>query len=455
MGFRAGPFLTEQAISHVSGWVSRSRCLALPTLWLAALGLDPTLVNSQPRTYSVRDSAGITIIENRAPLWQPGGAWRFAASPSVQIGQVDGDSSLLLTNIRAATRLSDGRVAVAQTGHVRYFGPDGRFLRYVGRAGRGPGEFVSPPTQLRVLSGDSLGATSVYAPEFVFDGSGTFVRSIRFDADSLSTATHMVGRATMIADGTRILTIFERTPTPKPPPGIVRSRETYVRFDPVTLRRDTLGTFPGAERVGQPEGQRAAPAARPYSRSTMFAGGGDRLYIADSDGNAFHVFSTATWPSPSPMTRPGSGIPMQLRAIVRKPVTLEPVTAADRSAWIERARAPFSSMQGQAATARNPERMQMERDYLEQSLANANWPATKPAFAALVADRVGNLWIQDHARFGEALRYTVIDREGRWLGAVTAPPGVTVLEIGADYMLGVWKNPDDVEFLRVYPLIKR
>jgi hypothetical protein len=49
----------------------------------------------------------------------------------------------------------------------------------------------------------------------------------------------------------------------------------------------------------------------------------------------------------------------------------------------------------------------------------------------------------------------VYDRDGRLLGEVGRPAGVGVLEIGRDYMLGIWRNEDDVEFVRIYPLIKR
>jgi hypothetical protein len=429
------------------------RSRALPILWLAVLGLSPAPVNSQPRPYSVRDSAGLAIVENRTPVWQPGHEWRFGASPNLQIGRVDGDSSLHLTDIRAATRLSDGRIAIAQPGHVRVFGADGRFLRYLGSAGRGPGEFTGAPTQLRVLPGDSLGAATVGGPELIFDERGAFVRAVSFRSEGLVAEPNMVARSTLIGDGTRMLTVGPRQYLPRPQPGIFRPRTAFMRFDPLSLRLDTLGWFHGMESVIEAVSERGGSPARPFPRNTLVTAGGDRVYVGDSDANTFFVFTTGTW-SNAASNRLHREMPLRLRAIVRKPVTLEPVTAADRAAWFDRARAPFNSMQAQAATARNPERMRMEREFLEQGLANASWPTTKPAFAGLLADRVGNLWIQEHSRIGEPQRYIVIDREGRWLGLIAAPRGVTVLEIGDDYLLGVWKNEDDVEFLRVYSLIK-
>lgn len=76
----------------------------------------------------VRDSAGITIVENTAPLWHENAAWSIDAEPEVEIGVLDGDPAYQLYHARDAARLSDGRIVVANygTGELRYFDAHGR-----------------------------------------------------------------------------------------------------------------------------------------------------------------------------------------------------------------------------------------------------------------------------------------------------------------------------------------
>lgn len=78
----------------------------------------------------VRDSAGITIVENSAPAWRPGEGWRIAAEPEVEIGVLEGEAPYQLYRVRDAVRLPDGRIVIANGGsnELRYFAPDGRWL---------------------------------------------------------------------------------------------------------------------------------------------------------------------------------------------------------------------------------------------------------------------------------------------------------------------------------------
>ena len=52
----------------------------------------------------------------------------------------------------------------------------------------------------------------------------------------------------------------------------------------------------------------------------------------------------------------------------------------------------------------------------------------------------------------EPRRWSVFDREGRWLGSVETPAGLSVREIGEDYLLGTWKDDVGVEHVRVHRL---
>jgi hypothetical protein len=48
----------------------------------------------------------------------------------------------------------------------------------------------------------------------------------------------------------------------------------------------------------------------------------------------------------------------------------------------------------------------------------------------------------------------VFDPLGHWLGTVEAPPGLSILQVGGDFVLGVSRDPMDVETVQVHRLLK-
>lgn len=84
-------------------------------------------------------------------------------------------------------------------------------------------------------------------------------------------------------------------------------------------------------------------------------------------------------------------------------------------------------------------------------------------------DRLGNLWVRampegptpgpdEVLGWGTApdgpARFTVFDREGRLLGDVETPQGLTIFDVGDDYVLGVTRDDLDIEQIRLHRLIK-
>jgi hypothetical protein len=87
-----------------------------------------------------------------------------------------------------------------------------------------------------------------------------------------------------------------------------------------------------------------------------------------------------------------------------------------------------------------------------------------PAYAQLV-DNDRNLWVSDASLdwylaqgFSRVpagpVAWRVFDRDGRWLGSVTMPPRFRPMDIGSDYVLGLWRDADDVEHVRLYQLTR-
>ena len=97
-----------------------------------------------------------------------------------------------------------------------------------------------------------------------------------------------------------------------------------------------------------------------------------------------------------------------------------------------------------------------------------------PAFGQLAIDAGGNVWARmydhldavaffDHSSFSRASRrptlegsrrWRVINGTGQYLGEVTTPDGFEVSEIGRDWVLGIWRDDLDVQFIHVYKLVK-
>jgi hypothetical protein len=80
-------------------------------------------------------------------------------------------------------------------------------------------------------------------------------------------------------------------------------------------------------------------------------------------------------------------------------------------------------------------------------------PDTLPAFRSLKVDAMGWLWAEVYDWDPTSpTEWMVFDRDGRARGTLTTPDGLDVESIGADYILGVWKDDLDIEFVRRYAL---
>ena len=74
----------------------------------------------------------------------------------------------------------------------------------------------------------------------------------------------------------------------------------------------------------------------------------------------------------------------------------------------------------------------------------------------MAVDAIGRIWLQASKVVPtDSAQVTVFDREGRFTGTVTLPPHFTPTDIGADFILGVWTDMDDIEHIRLYRVHRR
>ena len=136
---------------------------------------DRTSDATDPTLTTISESAGIRIVENARP---PEGSrlWWVAPEASVTIGEVEVEGPYMLSGIRDAMKLADGRIFIPNSGsnELRVFDASGVHLATWGRSGEGPGEF-NYLTQVEPWPGDSIAAW--YGPRrgvSIFDSDGNF-----------------------------------------------------------------------------------------------------------------------------------------------------------------------------------------------------------------------------------------------------------------------------------------
>jgi hypothetical protein len=369
---------------------------------------------------SVRDSAGIEIVENTgAGVWTPTTAWTVADTPSVSIGGDESDTTTLFARVQNALKLGDGHIVVMNYGtrQIRFYDASGRFLTAAGGPGKGPGEFNWLGRALRT-EGDSLVFWDPNNARLsVFDSAGRFARSVPLRTGQNTAFPDPMGR---LADGSLVGQTGRRTPGT----GAVRYAALYVRYGPDLAPLDTIAERPGSERFIDPCGDGMCGYEPPFARTTNAAFWRDRLFVGTADRYEIDVIA----------------VDGRVLRSIRSATPSRPVTEADVARW--RAQ--------ELSQARNEEaRKELERVYAMMPI-----PKTMPAYLDLAVDRLGNLWVEDYRAADEAPRWTVFDSAGRMLGTVATPRSLRIDEIGDDYLLGVFRDSLDVEHVRLHRLLK-
>lgn len=367
---------------------------------------------------TVRDSAGIQIVENRGE----GERWSLSDEPALQIGVAEGDTLYQMDGVRTALRTGDGRIVVANTGNkqIRWYDANGRHVASAGREGGGPGEFKILYA-LRLLPGDSVLAYDLTGFRLSwFDPGGRFVRSLPLRPIG-QLPPRFVDR---FADGSLLLSSSVRA-FGEPANGTRRDTLLFLHAGADGVLIDSLHVSPASEasiqimsQGGQVMGMNVMTL--PFMRNVHTATSGDRYWQGTND--AYEI-----------VLRRADGTPER---IVRRAVEPVPV----RGAYLDSLRRVQVAMHGPAAG---------------KAVDNVQVPERLPAFERLMVDDGGSLWVQRMPWPGAVpAEWDVFDGEGRMIGTVTMPAGFRATHIGSDFVLGVWTDEDDVEYVRMYRLAR-
>ncbi len=143
----------------------------------------------------------------------------------------------------------------------------------------------------------------------------------------------------------------------------------------------------------------------------------------------------------------------RLRRIVRLAREPRPVTDEVKAAYEARLRERIMEP-GQLYGGRTVE------EFLDELLAGP-YPSHLPTFFPLVVDAEGYIWA-GHRPFGagsdgrasDLNEFIVFRADGRHLGVVELPANVWVFQIGADFVLGRFRDDFGVEYVHRYRIEK-
>ena len=365
--------------------------------------------------------------------------FRLADEPMVTIGVTGGQEEQELFEVAGAARLADGSIVVYESGAFRLqrFGPDGEHLWSRGQPGEGPGDFANF-AQLLVpcASEQSIMIYDIYnLRTTVFDGEGTLLRTfpLEFQESSAYDIT--------CAPGGRL--VFSGWGHERPSePGPYRTTGDVAFSDggEITLLRegilaeDRLAT---ANSAGMLTG--STPGI--WSRKLRFAATDEGVWLGTGDDYEMEFLD---WAGTTTRTVRWEGPDLT-------------VTQMHVDAYREAVSDSFASgldfwarnNPGQVGSSDWQQRFERRWERDQEAL-----PPAFPAYDQVMLGDDGVLWIEDFPRPGEPSEWFVLDERGQRTRSMTVPPAITLLDIGADWVLVTYRDEMDVERVALYSLVE-
>ncbi len=373
---------------------------------------------------TVRDSAGVQIVESRGSAGVGPSGWSLGAAPLLAIGVDEGAVEYQFSQVEGALRLPDGRFAVSDGGsrEIRFFDVDGRFLSSSGRRGDAPGEYQMIYA-MGYGPGDSIWVFDYGNRRFtVLTDDGELARTLTLGTTLANVAA--VGRS---ADGSFVVKELWSAGGAQGGAiqlGLIRDPVAVARFATAGGRPDTIGLVPGREIFAWTENGRAVMSTPLFAHSVSAVVHGDAVFVGDQATFEIGVYSAAG----------------ALRRLIRLPDVDLRLTADDI------ARATEDRLAGTPEARRIMARRQLESMEL---------PENQPAYGPLLVDADGNLWAGSYAAYPKPpASWRVFAPDGRAIGSLRMPERFRPFQIGSDWVLGVGRDEFDVEYVHLYELIK-
>jgi hypothetical protein len=352
--------------------------------------------------------------------------WSVDARPTLVIGDALDDTSQMFSVVVGATRLPNGTILIGDYAawSLHLYGADGKRLRVFGRKGSGPGEFSYLAQTYRC--GDSLVTWDIVGPKgSVFKLDGTFIRNFRFagPADGLG---QPYGRSACNRNGLFVHAGWVGRPTELTP--------AYRGIAPFWLSKTDsaigviIGRFPGSERhTSIVDGRLRGTGPLPFGKQTEVAMADSLIYIGTAERFEILVFDLG-----------GKQLPSIVKPSAETPPAL---TKADTDAELEK-----------RVASNAPDR----RAGIEREWSTMPFPKSLPPYRTLRVDSEGVLWVEDYPRVQAPMtRWTLFGRGGNQIAEIRLPRDLEVYEIGRDYILGRYLDPEaGIPHVRMYRLTR-
>jgi hypothetical protein len=368
------------------------------------------------------DSAGVRLVENRATGDGWTGAMPWTVTEDLSIGTDSGGAEYQFGRIGDLAVAPNGDIAVIDqlSGVVRVFDGSGRFVRTLGRPGKGPGELSRSANGIYSLTGDSLlvldpgeRRMTVIAPD------GTVGAITPLPPAPMGQGWNRLPSGDLLMRGLTISRVdgtFAFWDALLAVESNGASTDTLFEFD---YAKTDLGA-PGRLRiqliVNNPTWTRLSDG-----RIAWTALDRDYVQVHDSTGRLMARIRHAQW-------------------------TSKEITPSDKAAMVELLRVKLRSIGGDASFADSP---QVEA------------PTQFPAITTVRAGPQGTIWVQlmgpvesidpmainapDRADFLGGSTWHVLDSSGAFRGAIQLPRRFRIFRMTDDAIYGAARDDDGVE----------
>jgi len=349
--------------------------------------------------------------------------WVVEQTPQLDIAAMSKEGTVVFSYAAGGMRLANGGLLIADRSEntIRVLDATGKLVRSVGRTGEGPGEFQSMLWAGR-CRGDSLLVWDLRRRQATMVGaSGAAARQFAVPKGDTAQSPYQFS----CSPGGKIA--YRSAPRPvrgavnQQNPNIVGVSAAVYAVDADGAIIQRLGEIAAGEVVAMvsPGGGRGA-VPRPLGRSASIAALDDAVVIGSADSAFVTVWRADAQPA-------RHSLPIVLRAPTQREF--------DEAVQVLASMVPASM-----------------RQTMTQQIAAIPPPERLPPISALFVDSDGLIWIQTTPAGAKTVDFLIMRGDGRVVATAQVPVGMTVFEIGRDYLLGSFTDAADEMHVAVYRL---
>jgi hypothetical protein len=382
---------------------------------------------------TVEDSAGVQLVKNSlAPVWDEGDAWIL--EDVMTIGEAAGDPDYQFGQISGIAITADGQIVLVdqQAQHLKVFDQAGAYVRTIGQAGSGPGEFGPGVGPVLIGRGDTLIVPDLGNQRVnILKSDGSEPADFRMSFEQGIPARWDITQTGDLVYQLRALNLPN-----------TEQRETVDLIATVSYSGEIMDTLlTPARGESFTFGDDGQPIRMIFSPEPVWSMVGD-------DGLCFgvnDVFRLSMFDALGTLSR-----------IVSVPVERKPVTDADIEFFME-------------TVDRLLDEQGVPPEQAEIVKSTFNFAEFFPAFLQMMPGPNGSLWVQ---RVQEptgmtaeerevwnplldlgATEWDILDAEGRYLGVLDVPHRFQPVTFEGDLVFGIWRDEFDVQYVRVMRVV--